>query len=172
MKPIRNQSAGTEIHPTVDRTKDRHSNNYPIYPDKVEAQAGEASKRVHYLAQEIVSLPKPFGIWAKFFAEFAKECFDPSRDVPKKKERVENDDINVEAPPQVVDSLFNRDVQNNSDVDEEKEVLGINAQSKITNSKKKSGFVDINNKQYPEANFATDRYGEVRTSSMNINISF
>jgi len=173
-KVTRSQAPVNQIHATGPQAKRFHSHdNYYRNVSDIGTTMRDSIHRIQPpLPGDVTSVPNPQSTWAKFFAEFAKECFIPSESVPKKREIVENHEINVEAPREVVASLFNGDIQNNSDdVDEEKEIMGSDAQSKLT-SRENPEALDVHNKQYPKANLVAHNIDEVGVRSMNINIKY
>jgi len=172
-KVTRSQAPVNQIHATGQQAKRFQSHdNYRNVNDIAPTMRDSTNRIQKPLPVDITSVSNPQSTWAKFFAEFAKECFIPSESVPKKREIVENHEINVEAPREVVASLFNGDIQNNSDdVDEEKEILGSEAQSKLRNRENPEA-VDVHSKQYPKENLVTHNIDEVGLRSMNINIKY
>lgn len=160
-KTTQNQPTMKEIYATAVQEKGMHNQGYSGFNDAVAAQPGGLTKWVHSLPLDIVSLPK-------FLADFAKECFDPPREVPKRKAKVENHETDVVKAPEAIRKNL---LQNNSvDADEEKEVLGTKAQSNISN-REIPQTADLNNRQHPEPNFTADRHSEVRERSMSIYMS-
>jgi len=172
-KPIRYQGPVKQIQTSGSQAKSIHSrDNYRNFNDTGSTTRDPVNRIQRPLPFDIASVPDPQSKWAKFFVEFAKECFNPSESVPKKREIVDNQEIKVEAPRELVNSLFTGDIQNNSDdVDEEKEILGSDAQSKLTNPENPKNL-DVHNKEYPEANLVAHSTDEVGMRSLSINIKY
>jgi len=171
-KVTRSQAAVNQIHATGLQAKRFQSHDiYRGVNDTATTMRDSTNRIQHPLPVEITSVSNPQSTLAKFFAEFAKECFIPSESVPKKREIVENHEIKVAAPQEVVASLYG-DIQNNSDdVDEEKEILGSDAQSKLTNRENPEAL-DVHSKQYTKENLVTHNIDEAGVRSVNINIKY
>jgi len=164
------QSTLKHMNAKCARAKAMHPGGSTRFVDTVGATLGDPKKQVNILSGDTGSLPKPYKAWAKFFADFAKECFVPPKEVPRRREKNDRTDINVEAPPEVVAGLFDRDIQNNTDdAFEEKEIRGNEPHPNIAFLKKPE-TVDVPNGRYPEENFAPDRIDEAGQRLMNVNI--